>query len=209
MQRASIGVRTHSGWAALVAVSIRNDAVEVLARRRIALILPNAAGAKQPYHHSENLPLTDAEKFLRECAATSERLAARSLRGLLDELRDRQYSIAACALLLAAGRELPSLEKILASHALIHAAEGEFFRHAIANGCKRLDVSVIGMRERDLAEHLVRACGSNASRIEQQISTLGKSLGPPWTQDQKAAAAAAFAVLMSAGNSRSSVQTAS
>jgi hypothetical protein len=209
MQRATIGVRTHSGWAALVAVSIRDDAVEVLARRRITLILPNAVGAKQPYHYSENLPIADAEKFLRECATASERLAARAIRELLDELRDRQYSVAACALLLAAGRELPPLEKILASHALIHAAEGEFFRQAITNACKRLDVPVTGMRERDLEDHLRRACVTNSARIEQQISALGKSLGPPWTQDQKAATTAAFAVLMNPARVRSHVQTAS
>jgi hypothetical protein len=190
-----------------MAVSTRDDAVEVLARRRIALILPNAVGAQQPYHYSTNLQLADAEKFLRECATAAERLAARAIRELLDELRDRQYSVAACALLLAAGRELPSLEKILASHALIHTAEGEFFRQAVANACKRLDVSVTGMRERELGEHLQRACGPNAPRIEEQICALGKSLGPPWTQDQKAATRAAFALWMAMRTS--SVQTAS
>ena len=198
MQRAAIGVRTHSGWGALVAVTSRENTVQVLARRRIALIAPDAPGAKQPYHYSENLPISQAEKFLRQCASTSERLAAKALRDLLVELSDRQYSMVGCGLLLASGRELPSLEKVLASHALIHAAEGEFFRHAISNGCKRLNVSVTGIRERDLRENLLRACGAHAVSIERQISTLGRTLGPPWTQDQKAAAMAAFAVWMDA-----------
>lgn len=203
MQRATIGVRTHSGWAALVAVSFRDEAIEILARRRIALILPDTVGAKQPYHHSENLALVDAERFLQECATASERLAARAIRELLDELRDRHYSVAACALLLAAGRKLPPLEKILASHALIHTAEGEFFRQAISNACKRIDVSVIGMREREIDEQLRLACGEDAGRIEEQISALGKTLGPPWTFDQKSATRAAFAILASSPAARS------
>lgn len=201
MQRAAIGVRTHSGWAALVAVTRCADAVEVLARRRVLLIASNIPGTKQPYHHSETLALPEAEKFLRQCASASERLAAKALGDLLVELRDRQYSVVGCALLLASGRELPSLDKILASHALIHAAEGEFFRHAISSGCTRRSVPVTGIRERDLRQKLQRACGERAEKIEEQISALGRSLGPPWTQDQKAAAMGAFTVLVEAGHS--------
>jgi hypothetical protein len=34
-----------------------------------------------------------------------------------------------------------------------------------------------------------------ATRMWQQISTLGRSLGPPWTKDQKTAALAALVLL--------------
>jgi len=90
---------------------------------------------------------------------------------------------------------LPPLSQILASHALIHAAEGEFFREAFSKACADLDVAVTGFRERDLDECVQTAFGKAAARMRQQISTLGRSLGPPWTTDQKTAALAALIVL--------------
>jgi hypothetical protein len=94
--------------------------------------------------------------------------------------------IACAAVLLASGRPLPSLPNILASHALIHTAEGEFFRQIVRQACERLGIRVTGIRERDLAE---------CSALQVEIAKLGKIVGPPWTQDQKTAALAAMLVL--------------
>jgi len=116
------------------------------------------------------------------------------VRDLVGELGD-QYRVVGSAVLLASGRPLPPLAKILASHALIHAAEGEFFREAFSKACESLDLPVTGFRERDLDACVQTAFGKAATRIEQQISTVGRSLGPPWTKDQKMAAIAALVVL--------------
>ena len=75
------------------------------------------------------------------------------------------------------------------------AAEGEFFREAFSKACEGLDLSVAGLRERDLEECVQTTFGKAATRMWQQISTLGHSLGPPWTKDQKMAAPAALVVL--------------
>jgi len=53
-------------------------------------------------------------------------------------------------MLLASGRALPSLQKILASHALIHTAEGEFFRKIVSESCESCHIPVMGIREREL-----------------------------------------------------------
>jgi hypothetical protein len=87
------------------------------------------------------------------------------------------------------------LDKILASHPLIHTAEGEFFRAVFSKACEGLDLSVSGFRERDLEECVRTTFGKAATRVLRQISTLGRSLGPPWTTDQKTAALAASLVL--------------
>jgi hypothetical protein len=195
MKRAAIGVRMHSGWGALVAVSNTAGTVEVIDRRRVAIITPGAPGANQPYHFAENLDLQEAEKFLGNCFAASKRLALTAIRDVVGELCDRQYLVVGSAVLLASGRPLPSLSKILTSHALIHAAEGEFFREAFSKACEGLDLSVTGFRERDLDECVQTTFGKAATRMSQQISTLGRSLGPPWTKDQKTAALAALVVL--------------
>jgi hypothetical protein len=195
MKRAAIGVRTHSGWGALVAVSYAAGTVEVIERRRVPVTTPGTAGAKQPYHFVENLELPEAEAFIGKCSATSERLAVSAIRELVGELRDRHYAMTGSAILLASGRPLPPLSKILASHALIHAAEGEFFRRAFWKASEDLGLSVTGFRERDLDECAKTTFGREATRMRQQISGLGRILGPPWTQDQKAAALAALLLL--------------
>ena len=195
MKRAAIGVRMHSGWGALVAVSSSDGSVEVIERRRVAVTIPGTPGANQPYHFAENLKLGEAETFLGKCFAASKRLAVAAVGDVLGELRGRQYRVVGSAILLASGRPLPPLSQILASHALIHAAEGEFFREAFSKACADLDVAVTGFRERDLDECVQTAFGKAAARMRQQISTLGRSLGPPWTTDQKTAALAALIVL--------------
>ena len=195
MKLAAIGVRMHSGWGALVAVSNSAGSVEVIERRRVSIINPGTPGAKQPYHFAESLELPEAEKFLGSCSAASKRLALAAVRDVIDELRGRQYRVVGSAVLLASGRPLPPLSKILASHALIHAAEGEFFREAFSKACEELDLSVTGFRERNLDECVQTTFGKAATRMEQQISTLGRSLGPPWTKDQKTAAVAGLIVL--------------
>jgi hypothetical protein len=195
MKRAAIGVRMHSGWGALVAVSNSAGTVEVIDRRRVTITAPGTPGANQPYHFAENLELPEAEKFLGNCLAASKRLALAAVQDVVGELRGRQYRVVGSAVLLASGRPLPPLSKILASHALIHAAEGEFFREAFSKACEGLDLSVTGFRERNLDECVQTTFGKEAARMRQQVSGLGRSLGPPWTKDQKTAALAALLVL--------------
>lgn len=195
MKRAAIGVRMHSGWGALVAVSNSAGTVEVIDRRRVTVTAPGTPGAKQPYHFAENLELPEAERFLGNCLAASKRLALAAVQDVVGELRGRQYGVVGSAVLLASGRPLPPLSKILASHALMHAAEGEFFREVFSTACDDIDLSVIGFRERNLDECVQTTFGREATRIRQQVSALGRSLGPPWTKDQKTAALAALVVL--------------
>jgi hypothetical protein len=195
MKRAAIGVRMHSGWGALVAVSNSAGTVEVIERRRVAITTPGTRGANQPYHFAKNLELPEAETFLRTCFAVSTRLALTAVRDVVGELRGRHYRVTGAAVLLASGRSMPPLAKVLASHPLIHAAEGEFFRAAFSEACVGLDLSVTGLRERNLDECVQTTFGRAATRMRQQIATLGRSIGPPWTKDQKSAALAALVVL--------------
>jgi len=194
MKRAAIGVRMHSGWGALVAVSEDAGTVEVIERRRIAVTAPGARGGNQPYHFAKNLELTEAEKFLEECFEDSRGMAAAALRVLEKELC-RQYRLAGAAVLLASSHPLPALAKILAAHTLIHAAEGEFYREVFSRACASLSIPVTRLRERDLDERIRAAFADSASRVLHEVADAGRSLGPPWTADQKMAALAALLVL--------------
>jgi hypothetical protein len=190
MKRAAIGVRMHSGWGALVAVSSTDGSVEIVGRWRIDVIPRGAAAAKQPYHYAENLELSEAEKFLASCFDSSRSLAFAAVKDVVGALRSRQYGVICSAVIQASGRPLPPLPKILGSHALIHAAEGEFFRAVFRRACEELELPVTGIPQRDLNERFDTVFGKAASRIRRQISAFGRTLGPPWTQDQKRAALA-------------------
>jgi hypothetical protein len=195
MKHAAIGVRMHSGWGVLVSVSGDAAAPEVVDRKRIVITDPTMAGANQPYHFVEKLGLQDAEKHLQDCAAVSERLALAAIRDTLEAMHARNYRVVGSAMLLALGRALPPLSGILASHALVHAAEGEFFRKIVQEACERLRIRVTGFRERELDERAKAMFGNAAARVQQRISNLGSSVGPPWTKDEKTAAFAALMLL--------------
>ena len=194
MKSAAFGIRVHSGWAVIVCVSGDPAAPDIVDRRRIVIIDSMMQGAKQPYHFAENLGLEEAERHLQKCAAVSQRLAVQVIREMLDGVTARKYRVHGCAMLLASGRALPSLQKILASHALIHTAEGEFFRKVVREACESCHIAVTGIRERELNKQADAIFGKGAARMRQHISELGKSVGSPWTQDEKTAALAASVV---------------
>jgi hypothetical protein len=196
MKDAALGFRMHSGWGAVVAVS--NDGVlEVNDRRHIALTESSTPGSKQPYHHVENFALPAAEEYLAKSSAISGRLAATAIREILVQLRSKGFGVKGSVILTASGRALPSLEKVLSSHALIHAAEGEFFRNIVFNACQEAGLYVTRLPEREVEERATNAFGRKANHVKLRISELGKLLGPPWTQDEKLAALAAALVLES------------
>jgi hypothetical protein len=197
MKRAALGLQMHSGWGVLVAVSGAAQAIEILARQRIVTADPDMPGAIQPYHYAMSLKLSEADKHLANCAAASTRLAAVAIRNVVSELNARQHHVVGSAVLLASGRSLPALEKILASHPLIHTAEGEFFRHTVSQACEELEIPVTAIRQRDLDERAKVAFGNAATRVQHSIASLGSSIGPPWTKDHKTAALAAALILAS------------
>jgi hypothetical protein len=190
MKNAALGVRMHSGWGVIVCISGTSAAPEIIDRRRIVIIESTMEGAKQPYHFAESLGLDEAKRHLQKCAAISQRLALTAIGEMADTVSARNYQLIGCAMLLASGRALPALPNILASHALVHTAEGEFFRKVVREACERCRIPVVGIRERELEDRANAAFGTAAARVRQHISRLGKTVGSPWTQDEKTAALA-------------------
>jgi hypothetical protein len=195
MQRAALGFHMHSGWGVLVAVSGEAHSVELLDRRRIVVADPEVRGAIQPYHFAAQLEPPEQEKHLAHCAASSSRLAATAIAEVVKELNARHYGVVGAAILLASGRALPPLAKILAAHPLIHTAEGEFFRQAARSACEGLRIPVTTIPVRELEARAKVAFANRAARVQLSIANLGRSAGPPWTSDHKTAALAAALLL--------------
>ena len=200
MKPAAIGFAPHSGWAALVAVSCPPEGLRVVDRRRVALAGPETP--RQPYHAAEDLPLEEAEELLGRCARDSENLAGRALAGDLAALDREFYESVGCGLLLASGRKLPALPEVLASHALIHTADGEHYRDALTRAAVKRDLPVTGVRQKEIWERAASALRIPSNEVRKRIDAAGKPLGPPWTADQKHAAALAWIALQPAGRRR-------
>jgi hypothetical protein len=199
MKQAALGFRMHSGWGVLVAVSASSNSVELIARRRMLTADPKIPGARQPYHYAASLSLPEAEKYLAKSATASESLAFATIGEVIRELEEQDYRLLGSAVLLAAGRPLPSLANILVAHPLIHTAEGEFFRNAVQQACERAKISVARVRERELDQLVKTTFGDAGSRLQLRIASLGRAIGPPWTKDYKLASLAAAVILRGGG----------
>ncbi len=196
--RAAVGFRAHSGWAAVVVLGGLPASPTVIERRRIEIADPKIRGSKQPYHTAEPLDLKEAEKLIQRCADSTRHLALNAVRAALDDVRKKGYEVVGCGLLWGSGRPLPGLPAILASHPLLHSAEGEFFREALVHASERCGLAVTRVRERELLERGSAAFRLPADKLQRRIAEMGQSIGPPWAQDQKQAALVAWLALAGA-----------
>jgi hypothetical protein len=84
------------------------------------------------------------------------------------------------------------LERILDSHAPIHAAEGELFRNALATACEANGLRVVTVPAKALYGRAAAALGLDGSALERRLAEIGKAAGRPWSQDQKESTLAAW-----------------
>lgn len=193
-RRAAVGFRAHSGWAAMVALAEPVDAPVIVRRCRIELADGSRRGAVQPYHKAANMRLEEADSYLKTCSEASAALARGNLGELFAKLGD--YRLERGCVLQASGRPLPALAAILASHALIHTAEGEFYRAALREACESCGLTVSGWKERDLMTTAAQMLHRPAEELQGALAKLGKTVGPPWRQDEKLAALGAWVLLV-------------
>jgi hypothetical protein len=185
---ASLALRVHSGWAALVAVAGEVRSPRIVLRRRLEMIETGDARAKQPYHAAEGMGVPEARAFLGQLSRSATARASDGLNAATSELGRSGWTPRTLGILQAAGRLPPDLGSVLASHALIHTADGEHFRHALARAGEELGLAVVRLRERDLEARASAALGLRPAVLKERVSRLGRDLGPPWTADQKLAA---------------------
>jgi hypothetical protein len=147
---------------------VRVGAGAVQARERVVAIAVHDA---ELYHLARD-HAGDRERFVADHRADALARAIDVVRAWCDG--------AAHAIVLGKQPALPALDKIVASHAMIHTAEGELWRALFAEACG--------------------ACGVAATRAlapargdARWLAAQGARLGAPWTKEIKEAALAARA----------------
>ena len=195
MKSAAVGFRVHSGWTALIALALDKGKPLIVARERAHLIETFTYEFRQPYHTAENMPAEKAAAFISRMRTEARRFSVRAIRRLQSDLRAQGFHLTRCGLLLASGRPLPALPQILASHSLIHTADGEHFREALLHASARCGLKSITIKERDLLASASKALRLKPNDLTRRIADLGRPLGPPWSQDEKLASLVAWLAL--------------
>lgn len=195
---AALGFAPHSGWAVAVGAAEVDRHLRVIVRERIDIADPDDPKSKQPYHSVAGLATGDAAPRLAAYAATAQQMAHEAVRRLVDELARRGHPTVGAGILESAGRRGSSLSAILASHALIHTADGEHFRSAIEGAATRCELPVVRVPARELHSRTAAETGTPIERLPLVLKDVGREMGPPWGADQKAAALLAWLVLAKA-----------
>jgi hypothetical protein len=195
VKQAAIGFRVHSGWAAVVAVCVEKGAPVVLVKQRVHLVDTFTYEFRQPYHTAEKMLEGQAREFISRRQAEARRLAYRAIRELASRTQEQGVKLTRCGLLLASGRPLPVLERILASHALIHTADGELFREAILHASTHCDLQEFTIKEKELLDRAGQLFRAKPKELMRRVTELGRPFGAPWSQDEKFATLAAWLAL--------------
>ena len=152
-------------------------------------------GSLQPYHAAAELEITAAGKLIRECVAATKQMARRAVRNAVAKLEKEGHVVVACGNLLGSGRSPATLEAALASHPMLHTAEGEMFRNALDDASRHLGLRVVGTNEKQAYELGSALLGKTADRLQRELNEMGRLVGPPWRQDEKLATVAAWLAL--------------
>lgn len=171
------------------------DSPELLARSRVQLIDEQDPESKQPYHAVESLGVAQATGRLHAFMAVAVRLAQDCIRSQSEELQGRGIVIRSVGIIESSSRKQISLASILASHALIHAADGDHFRNALFVAAEQCRLPVCRIPARDLEQHAGKRLRRPVNRILETVNKLGQGKGPPWGADQKRAALLAWTLL--------------
>ena len=191
--KVAFGLKAHSGWAALILLGVDDDQFEVIDRRRLELVEED--WAKQPYHAAEQLETKEARQVVKRGTSAAHLHARRAIRDAVKRVEKNAHSVVGCAVLMGASMPDWTVEQILAVHFRMHKAEGVLFREALVEAARHSKLKVVEVPEKTLDEFAVHSLGISSSKLAEQVSTLGKSIGAPWGKDQKEATVAAMIAL--------------
>jgi hypothetical protein len=191
---AALGCRAHTGWAALVVVAGGVARPEVVFRGRADLADPGGHVRKNVYHVARTLEPASAAALVEAAERVAAEQAAAAFERTLREATDEATVVRSCAVVVGTFDEA-RLRTILASHARVHAAEGRLYQRALLRSAESRGLETIAIPQRSIWELGEAALGVARDELRHWIDQLRREVGPPWAQDQKLAALAAWIAL--------------
>jgi hypothetical protein len=187
----ALGFRVKSGYAITVALAGPAASPAPLARIVVALSDPKIAKTKQPFHHGFGAAQADQTEIAR-LVTIIERCARGSIDALL---ADSRFGVRVCR---GAGLVVGSVIDPAAVgnlHIRAHASEGRLFRTVIADALAARKIDCAVHVEKQLGGESSKALKRTSGEIARTVSEFGRTLGPPWRAEEKAAATAAWLAL--------------
>jgi hypothetical protein len=191
---AAIGCRAHTGWAALVVVAGGVARPKVVLRGQAELDDPTGRVRKNVYQASRALEPAEAAAQVEAAERIGAERASAAIGRTVRDAADEGAVVRSCAVVVGAFSGA-RLESILASHALAHAAEGRLYQSALLQGAESRGLDAIAVPKRSIWEQGESALGPAQDDLRQWIDQLRREIGPPWAEDQKLAALAAWIAL--------------
>jgi hypothetical protein len=180
----------------MVALGQARPTPRILLRRKIELVDPDAPGGRQPYHAAQDLPLAQATRLLEASRSRILDRARTEMESLLGELEASGAKAGACGVLTTGSGRVPKeVERILASHMLLHAAEGLLYREAVVEAAKTHRLKVTEIPEKEVVAEHARRVHLAAPAVEDVLAAFRKEVGPPFRQDERLASLAAWTLL--------------
>jgi len=193
---ATLGLRPHTYWTAAVALAGGPRGPRVIERRRIEF----AVGAERfAYHRAAEAAAAKAASVIDKARALAQAKAAHAIGNLLAALQGAGVLVRIAVVPLGSAKLPEKLEDILGAHSRIHAAEGAFYRDVVAAACEVRGLEVRRAVERDLPALVGKLLRIDEPSLAARLKQMGAVLGPPWSEDQKLAALAAWLHLDEAG----------
>ena len=194
---ASLGLRPHTYWTPAAVLAGPASAPRLVARRRIVF----ATGRERmAYHVAAEAGPDKAEAWLDGVRSATQKNAAGEIAALLAELRRDGVSVD-IAVVPEARPKLPTtVAEIVRVHAMMHAAEGVLYRDVVAAACRELGLEVVRTLERDLTETAAAILDTEPGALGRRLADMAAGLGPPWNEDYRLAALAAWLGLAGAGD---------
>jgi hypothetical protein len=191
---AALGCRAHTGWAALVVVAGGVAEPEVVFRGREELGDPAGRVKRNAYQAARSLELAAAAALVEAAERIAVEQAAVALERTLRVARDAGAVVRSCAVVVGTFGGA-RLESILAAHALAHAAEGRLYQRALLQSAESRGLDTVAVPKRSIWEHGEAALNVPRDELRDWIDRLRRDVGPPWAEDQKLAALAAWIAL--------------
>jgi hypothetical protein len=192
MSRTALGFKARTGRAILVMLAGERSNARVIERSQV-LLLPE--GEFAPYHAAKELEPDAARAHVKRSIATAQRLATNAMRDAAKRCATAGHELCGCGVLVGAGMPDWTTDQILAVHFRMHKAEGELFRDVLVQGARTCGIALTTLPDQSAIEAAAEKLGVTRARLDAELATLGKAVGPPWGMDQKQAAAAALVVL--------------
>jgi len=194
---AALGFRPHTYWTPAAVLAGPATAPRLIARRRIVFA---TGDERMAYHTAAELGPGKGEAWIEGVRAATRKNAAGEIAALLADLR-RDGVRVEVAVVPEARPKLPdTVAEVVRVHALMHAAEGVLYRDVVAAACRELGLEVVRTLERDLPETAAAILDVAPAALASRVTDMAAGMGPPWNEDYRIAALAAWLGLAGAGS---------